>query len=192
MTTALVCPRCGAALAAPVPPPPFLTCSYCATTVALASAVPTVGPAWPDAADAPRGAPEKTPAQRFSEAVGAALRASMTPYDAVRTSAEQHLAPGQGDALAKVTVALLGEFDAARRCAAGADAQCLARVALAYQNAVGALRDHGTATLSLPFLTATEQGPLDFERTLTPAEVTAICQRPVGDSKKKGWWPFGG
>jgi len=192
MTSALSCPRCGAALATPVPPPPFFNCTYCGATVALAGAQTSVGPTSPEAAAAAREAPEKTPAQRFSDSVASSMQAAMSPYDALRTSADAHLAPaGQGDAIAKVALCLAADFDAANGSALGTDAQGLARVALAYHGSVAALRDHGTAKLALPFLLAVPEGPLHFDRTLTPAEVTAMFQRPAAAPKKRGWWPFG-
>jgi hypothetical protein len=193
MTSALQCPRCGAALTTPVPPPPFFNCVYCGATVALAGSTASVGPSSPEAAAAARDAPEKTPAQRFTESVVASIKASMTPHDALRTSADAHLSPaGQGDAIAKITLCLAADFDAANRTALSTDAMSLARIALAYHGAVAPLRDHGTAKLTLPFLTATSEGPVHFERTLTPAEVSAMYQRPAAAPKKRGWWPFGG
>lgn len=193
MTTALLCPRCGAALATPTPPPPFLNCSYCGATVALAGAQPTVGPSSPEAAQAAKEVTERTPAQRFTESVAASMKAAMSPYDAIRTSADKHLAPaGQGDVIAKVAIALAADFDAANKCAASADAQSLARIALAYHGVIPELRDRGTASLTLPFLLATPEGPVHFDRTLTPAEATALYQRPAAAPKKRGWWPFGG
>jgi hypothetical protein len=128
----------------------------------------------------------------FSDSVASSMQAAMSPYDALRTSADAHLAPaGQGDAIAKVALCLAADFDAANGSALGTDAQGLARVALAYHGSVAALRDHGTAKLALPFLLAVPEGPLHFDRTLTPAEVTAMFQRPAAAPKKRGWWPFG-
>src|SRR4051812_35904377 len=111
MTIALACPRCGAPLPPAVQSSPFVPCAYCGVTVSAGAAGVAVVPNRPEG---PRAELPQSAAQVFGHALAEALAAGVAPYEALRAAAERHLGVlGRGDAVAKITLSLAAEFDAA-------------------------------------------------------------------------------
>jgi hypothetical protein len=146
--------------------------------------------------------------RQFDEAVKQAFAAGMAPLDAVRAGAAAHLGPyGQCDAAARVAIAIACDFDQVNGTRVQTDALALSRIVEAYLNALPEIHAEGEATMNLPFLTATDRGPLHLHRTLSPADLAALAARDISQPpiarqeapattedapqpKRKGWWPF--
>jgi hypothetical protein len=192
---ALVCPKCGAPLPLDLGAHP--RCAFCGIGVVLRTGtVHTTG----DASAAPHVPLDP---ESFFEAIHAALKAGRSPFDAVREAAGEHLgALGESDAIARITLALAREVEGESGASVQNDGNVLARIAQAYVKALPELRDKGTSEVNLPFLAATEKGPIHLSRRLTPASISDLlspkpkkCEPVKAPSepreKKRGWWPFG-
>lgn len=200
MLTALICKRCSGSLPAPTDSP-FVACSYCGTTHAVAAPklelrpqayVPSdselrraaISAAWDEA----RKHAPKDPT--------VALRAVLVHYcHAIQDEREAERA-------ARLAERLLDGFDKEHRTDVKRDQQVVTRVAEAAVKAVIELRSVQKTDINLPFLTATTQGPLhlqhEVKRELLPqldhiqvVEVSEATPPPSEKPKKKGWWPFG-
>ena len=211
----LVCPRCGAPLPSDLLATP--RCGYCGVGILMR------GGAIEATAGAP-GAPLQGEVDHhaFMEAVTTAVKSREPACDAIRRAAAAHLGVlGESDAIGRVTLAIARDFD---REHPGAeienDGVALSRIAEGYLKALPSLRESGKATMLLPFLGVTSEGPVHFETTLSPASIATLLQRsaegrrpapaPAPEArsrteastrepetaapapKKRGWWPFGG
>ncbi len=206
---AMTCPWCGA----PLPEravkdssaQPFVTCAYCRATSSLSGG---------RAAEA--RAEAASPMRLFSDVdffqeVGGAFRGALdggaSPHDALVAAARSKLGGMQGEAFARVCLALARDFDREHGTQTVLDPQCMARLINVYLLAIEGVRTSGKYVANMPFFTATPQGPVHFERTLTADVIAALAQgdpSPVGaaasprpqfqaspPAKKRRFWPFG-
>lgn len=163
MTVALTCPRCGAPL--PLPQGPYVSCAYCGASSNVGSPASVTPP---------------DPAREVAaiEAFKVTLAKTGSAYDALAGAARLHLGPfGETDALARVVLALARDFDAAHKTAVARDPMAMARLIKGYLAAIEGIRATGAHRVHLSFFTATGKGPVDYDRTLTAADVAALCAR---------------
>ena len=186
MTTALLCPICGAPLPLAAATERHATCDFCRAVLRQEG-----GQVAPTSRETQ--APSAEHAARrvaFVEALKA-VQLGGDPYPVICEAARAHLGTlGQSDAVARVTLGLAAEFEASTGASVRSDPMALARLAEAYLLANAELRQRETAQINLPFLTATASGPLNFTRSVTAAQLATLMHTPTPPAKKKGWWPF--
>lgn len=199
MPTLMVCPNCGGPLPESVAQSPFVSCSYCSATSNVeagavthrASEALTAG----DPAVAAEAAEARTRAlTAFHEALESLSGSSPVAYDTFRELCQRHLQVlGRTDSVARVAYNLAldaeGDFDESIRTRGGV----LARLAVAYMDAVAVLRDQPRHELNLPFLFATPQGPRHYRRTLDVATIMQLAERDPAAAapkagSKRGFW----
>lgn len=181
--SALTCSLCGAPLPPPTDASRTLGCAYCGATSGVPGAPPLGG-----ALDSERW-------QRAIQTFQALSAAGASPHEALVAAAREQLGPlGQTEALARVVLALARDFDAAHGTEVTRDATAMSRLIEGYAHAIEGIRARGNHVLELRFLAATSDGPVDFRRTLSASEVSALAARsPSAEApKKRKWWPFGG
>lgn len=211
MTGAIVmtCPLCGA----PLPEravkdsaaQPFVTCAYCRATSSLSGGRSVE--ARTEAASPSRLFSDVDFFQEVAAAFRGALDGGASPHDALVAAARSKLGGMQGEAFARVCLALARDFDREHGTETVRDAQCMARLINVYLLAIEGVRTSGRYVANMPFFTATPQGPVHFERTLTAESIAALAQVepapvrtaasaqpqvPAGPPvKKRRFWPFG-
>jgi hypothetical protein len=204
---ALVCPRCGAPLRRPGGLPTIVECAFCGTALSLTPDDATVSrEATPDEV---RDNERRDQRVAFSQALAAALRAGRPAFDALRDAATSHLANASDpETLARVAFALAMDFERESGVSVQKDPNVLVRIAEAYMRVFFDLRAAPEAEINLPFLTVNANGPVHFQRKVTPAILASLAARdpharggreappPVQHvteerpPKKRGWWPF--
>ena len=138
-------------------------------------------------------------------ALETAAASSPVSYPVFRELCERHLKPlGRTESVARVAYNLAldaeGDMDESLRTRGGA----LARLTVAYMDAVRELRNKPFHELNLPFLFATPEGPRHYLRKLDAATIAALAERDpavvLGSSRakseppdaatapKKGFW----
>ncbi len=196
---ALICPRCGAPLPEAVRRGAG-SCAYCGAEVMLRGAGLVLGTRSiaRDLEEAERRR------QAFYAAVKSASLAGTDPYRLLCDTAREHLdLVGESDTLARVVLALAEDFEAETGASVQRDPQALSRLADAYLKASAALARSPRTEMNLPFLAATERGPVHLLREIGVADLVALASReaPVVEvpapppvaappAKKRGWWPF--
>jgi hypothetical protein len=190
MVTAFVCPNCGAPLAAPKPAggAAVVTCGYCRAAVQLGGgAQAVVASAGPRQAASSR--PTRDETRRFGELAvangGSGLAAALEA--AARGALAAH---GDQRAMAYAVSHLATDLERERGVEVANDAGVLTRLADAYYLAVEEVAGKGEAEVNLPFLTATGQGPVHLQRTVTAADLARMTAAPPteGETKKRGWF----
>lgn len=178
---ALICSLC----AAPLPPPNdanrTVGCAYCGATNGVPGAA-----AQGSAFDSARWL-------RAIEAFKAATSKGGTPYQALVVTAREQLgAMGETDTLARVVLAMANDFDAANGTSVAKDPMAMSRLIEGYARAIEGIRAAQKHTIELSFFASNKNGPLNFSRALTAADVEALAARdPNAAPAKKKWWPFG-
>jgi len=141
-----------------------------------------------------RAALDPDAAVRVIEAFKVSMSVSASPFEALVAASRQRLGPfGETDAFARVVFALARDFDAQHGTTIVRDPVPLARVIEGYVGAIEGIRHSGSWTMNLPYLSATGNGPVHFQRTLTARDVAdLVAKDPAAPQpRKKGWWPFG-
>lgn len=175
---ALTCPRCGA----PLPPPRYgaASCAYCGVPLAAgAHGAPPIAPAWTRAAETRRSM-----LVPFEQALAHAMQGGASPLDALRAAAAQHLGPfGESEAIANVALALASENET-RTGAELRQPTALARLVIAYLDAIERLATERTVRIALPFLGATPRGPVDGVVELDVDRVRVLAARAPTPPKR--------
>jgi hypothetical protein len=84
---------------------------------------------------------------------------------------------GRNDTLERVVLGLAREFERATRTRIVDDPVAMARLLEGYLQGVSSIRLDGECHLCLPFLAASERGPVHFERCLTVASLAELADR---------------
>jgi len=204
---ALVCARCGAPLGLVAALPALVGCEFCGATISVSREASVV---------TKEGAPDELRAQRareskvaFSQELARLIAKGCGPYDAIRQASAAHLgAAGQTPAVARVTLALAAEFERDKGVDLARKPTALARIAEGYLKVSEALQTSSEESINLPFLEVSPDGPVHFERRVTPALLAQLAARDPeapparrasspGDAldsgsraQKRWWWPF--
>jgi len=200
MPTLMICPNCGGPLPPSTGKAPFVTCSYCGATSNVNDGTVTRREHGPRAAQDPDAEQQAAEARRqalvaFQQALESLSASSAVAYDDFREACRRHLQVlGQTDSVARISYNLAldaeKDLDESLRTRGGA----LARLTVAYMDAVGELRNKPQHELNLPFLFATPQGPRHYRRTLDVATIQALAERDPAlasesqSGPKKGFW----
>ncbi len=196
MPTLMVCPNCGGPLPELVAEAPFVACWYCGATSNVDARVVTQREAvGRDPAAEARAAEERTRAlTAFHEALEALSGSSPVAYDEFRELCHRHLQVlGRTDSVARIAYNLALDAERDLHESVRTRGGVLARLAVAYMDAVGHLRDQPQYELNLPFLFATPQGPRHYRRTLDVPTIQALAERdpaaslPAAGPKKRLW-----
>jgi hypothetical protein len=167
-----LCGRCGA----PLPRDERATCAYCGVTTGDAPAI------------SPAQLAERS--LRTIEAFKGTIANGADPALAISVAAREHLGPlGETDALARVVMAIVRDFERETGAKITSEPMAMSRVLDGYLKAVDAMRADGHAELDLPFLTATAQGPHHLRRRLDPGTVRALLEGGAQEpARPRRWW----
>lgn len=180
----MICPNCGAPLPEVPPSAAQSRCGYCSVGIRLDRAGLSLLVA--DEAE------QLARAEAAAEAAEAAVRrrqmlqglldkastqsVMFSDYADFRDKLLRHLPPRDQSVLVpQVVWALAEDFDQANKTQIRRDTLAMVRLTEGYFKVIDALSNAPSAELSLPFLTATPQGPLHFQRTLTAADLAALA-----------------
>lgn len=197
MPSLMVCENCGGPLPALLAESPFVRCLYCNAVSSVrdgaVSSVPETSYS-PSAETLERAIETRRQAmQAFHHALEAAAASTALSYDQFRRLCDEHLAPlGRTDSIARVAYNLAldaeQDLDASLRTRGGA----LARLTMAYIDAVQELATQRSYRLNLPFLFATPEGPRHYERMLDARTIAALAEREPPSAPepepKPGFW----
>lgn len=180
MAHLIVCPNCGAPLPTQASLAAFAVCTYCRATANIESRVVTERVERQEAHDpsAPIWAQRIDATAAFQKAMATEGASSPMSYGRFRELCAKYLHPyGQTDAVAHVAYSLAVDFEAESGADVRSRGDVLARFALAYLMAVEELREKPTYDLNLPFIVATDMGPLHVQRTLDVPTLIALSER---------------
>lgn len=213
----LTCSRCGAPLPLPAAAAAFVCCAYCGTSLSLMGVsdgggeqggVPTGAPGGAHDSAGRDGtasvmAEEELSARRLRmiEGYRSARACGRAPYEALCQTARIELGDlGQTDALARVVVALVRDFEAESGLELFDDTVVVSRFVDAYLQTLSVLRRADSHVVELLYLTATAHGPVHYRRELSAAVIRDLAQRDPcvsagrgsGAPRRRRWyWPFG-
>lgn len=178
----LLCTKCGA----PLPPGSVGTfaCPYCGATMQIVAPAPKAGGDDTVARD-----------KRFVDALDASLRSQHDAAEALTDALGVLVLPTEIGSVVRAVLAIVREFEQSTGASIQNEALPLSRVAQGYLRALADLPS-GSATLNLPFLAATPNGPVHLEVNLTPDVVAGYAREPAPaptpapapPPKKKGWF----
>lgn len=186
MAHLIVCPNCGAPLPEHASLAAFAVCTHCRATANIESRVVTERVERQEAHDpsADMWTQRIEATKTFQKALAAEGASGPISYGRFRELCAQYLHPyGQTDAVAHVAHGLAVDFEAESGVEVRSRGEVLSRFALAYLQCVEELRSKPTYDMSLPFIVATDMGPLHFQRTLDVPTLIALSDREPDTAK---------
>ena len=160
---ALACTSCGA----PIPPEAegsTIACPFCHATMAIEDREAAKQKARSDARTA------------LSEALTVGVSQNDNLYDVLRGVLASHFGRTDADEFARVVFALAHDFDRANGTSVRSDPAALTRLVEGVEKVAHVIA-HTPDELNLPFLTATEKGPVHLQERITQVRYRELAAR---------------